>query len=405
MTKPISRRTFALISGGALIAAPSIINAQKKSPSGEGLSEAFLNHLPSLMEWANVPGVAVATIKDGQPNWSRGFGVKKAGAGEAVDADTLFGAASLSKVVFSYAVHRMRDEKLIDIDRPLWQYLPNPDLADSDNAKLITARHVLTHSSGLQNWRFNRDQHLELAFKPGERFSYSGEGFYYLQRVVEKIADKGFEEYMRERVMKPLGMTNSTYLWSSDTESRVASGHSSRMVPAEIFNAQQGRRMMQIAEEWKKPVETWKYDDVVRAQAIINKDQPPLPNNLIPNTAGSLVTSVNEYAKFMTRLMGTRRRDDLDLVDATRREMLTPQIKVNSAISWGLGVGLEREAGRTSFWHWGDNGNFKAFMMGDPVKRTGVVVFTNGANGHRIWQRVVAEVTGSDHPAFLFWMV
>ncbi len=357
------------------------------------------------MEWANVPGVAVALISDGQVSLSRGFGVKKAGATDTVDGDTLFGAASLSKVVFSYAVHKLRDEKQIDIDKPLWDYLPNEDLPAGENSKLITARHVLTHSSGLQNWRFSAGQKLEFAFKPGERFQYSGEGFYYLQRVVEKISGRGFEEFMRERVFKPLGMTNSTYTWDNALDAKVASGHNNRMVPSEIFNSQQGKKMIAIAEEWKKPVNTWKYEDVVKAQATINKELPPFPNFLLPNTAGSLVTSVNEYAKFMLRLMDNRKRDEFDLAEATRREMLTPQNKINSAISWGLGVGLETDDGRTSFWHWGDNGVYKAFMMGDPVKRSGVVVFTNGQNGHRVWQRIVAEATGSDHAAFLLYMV
>ncbi len=407
MTKTISRRAFALQTGVGLLAASAINGAQKlpaRPPAGT-LSDAFLARLPKIMELANVPGLAVAIIKDGRLAWSQGFGVKKAGATDAVDSDTLFGAASLSKPVFAYAVLRMREEKIIDLDRPLWEYLPYEDLPAVENAKLITARHVLSHSTGLQNWRFNRDQRLRIAFKPGERFTYSGEGFFYLQRVLEVITGRGFEEYMRERVLKPLGMPSSDYLWMSEMEPRVAAGHNNQMSPSEIYNAQQGRRMFEIAREWKKPMAEWKYEDVVRAQAIINKDQPPLPNFLLPNTAGSLVTSVNEYAQFMIRLMDRPRRDALDLSDATRREMLTPQTRINNALAWGLGVGLESEAGRNMFWHWGDNGTFKAFMMGDPAKRSGVVVFTNAMNGHRVWQRIVAEATGGDHAAFLFWMV
>lgn len=85
--------------------------------------------------------------------------------------------------------------------------------------------------------------------------------------------------------------------------------------------------------------------------------------------------------------------------------MLTPQTKINSALAWGLGVGLEQEGNENVFWHWGDNGTFKTFMMGDAATRSGVVVLTNAANGHRLWQRIVTEATGRDHAAFLFWMV
>jgi CubicO group peptidase (beta-lactamase class C family) len=368
-------------------------------------SDEFIERLPTLMQWANVPGVAVAVIRDGKLAWSRGFGVKKNGEPGSVESSTLFGAASLSKPVFTYAVLRMREEKLIDLDRPLWNYLPNPDLPDVEQSKQITARHVLSHSSGLQNWRFQKTDKLEFAFKPGERFGYSGEGFYYLQRVLENVTGRGFEEYMRERVLKPLGMISSTYLWIPENESRIAWGHNGRMIPSQMFNAQAGKRMIDIAAEWKKPVETWRYDDVVRANAIINKDAPSFPNFFVPNTAGSLVTSVDEYAQFMLRLMDGAKKDGLELSETGRREMLSPQTRINDALSWGIGIGLEQLNGRTLFWHWGDNGTYKAFMMGDPVRRSGVVVFTNGSNGHKLWRTVVEEATSADHPAFYFYMV
>ena len=403
----LSRREFAAAAGTSLAAIPLAARGQGKSEkAGNGvISDEFVERLPTLMQWANVPGMAVAVIRDGKLAWSRGFGVKKFGDAGAVESSALFGAASLSKPVFTYAVLRLRDEKLIDLDRPLWSYLPYADLPDVEQSKQITARNVLSHSTGLQNWRFQRDQKLEFAFKPGERFGYSGEGFYYLQRVLENITGRGFEEYMRERVLKPLGMTSSTYLWIPENESRIAWGHNGRMMPSQMFNAQGGKKMIDLAAEWKKPVESWKYDDVVRAQTTLNKDALIYPNFLLPNTAGSLVTSVDEYAMFMLRLMDGGKRDGLELSETARKEMLTPQTKINDAISWGVGVGLERVNGRTLFWHWGDNGTYKDFMLGDPARRSGVVVFTNGSNGHKIWRTVVAEVTGSDHPAFYFYMV
>lgn len=402
----ISRRTFALQAGAAVAAAPLLARAQAKTSNSRSapFSVEFLGRLPQLMEWANVPGLAIAVLKEGQPAWSRGFGVRKAGEQTPVAADTLFGAASLSKPVFAYAVLRMRDEKLIDLDRPLWNYLPYEDLPAVEHAKLMTARHALSHSSGLQNWRFGRDDKLAFAFKPGEQFQYSGEGFYYLSRVLEHVTGRGFEEYMQERVLKPLGMVNSTYVWTPATEERIAWGHNGRMRPSEIFNAQRGRQMFATAEQVRKPVSSWKHEDVVRAYIESAKDGPPaFPNFLLPNAAGSLISSVDEYALFMGRLL--RPKDDiLKLSDASRREMLTPQTRINSAVEWGLGVGLENYNGRQLFWHWGDNGVFKAFMMGDPQTGNGVIAFTNAQNGHKMWRRIVAEVMGDDHPAFYFYM-
>jgi hypothetical protein len=96
--------------------------------------------------------------------------------------------------------------------------------------------------------------------------------------------------------------------------------------------------------------------------------------------------------------------DDLDNSETGRKQMLTTQTPINSALSWGLGVGLETKKDRKLFWHWGDNGTYKDFMMGDPVTRSGIVVFTNGSNGQKLWRTIVAEATGGDHAAFYFWM-
>lgn len=403
MKNSISRRTF-LASSGAFAAAPVITRGKASlTPPREVFSSKFLASLPQLMEWANVPGLAIATIKNGKPGWTRGFGVKKAGETTPSTSDTLFGAASLSKPVFTYAILKMRDAKLIELDRPLWNYLPYEDLPAGEYSKLITARHVLSHSTGLQNWRFNRDQKLEFAFKPGERFQYSGEGFYYLQRVLEKITGRGFEEYMQDHVLKPLGMVNSTFSWTKQAEPLMSWGHNPRMVPVEAFNATRGRQMLATAEGWNKPVTSWKHEDVARAFSESNKDAPVLPNSLLPNTAGSLITSVDEYALFMSRLL-KKKGDNMDLSDVSRREMQAPQTKINSAVAWGLGIGLETFSGRSYFWHWGDNGVFKAFMMGEPATGSGIVVFTNSQNGHRMWQRIAAEAMGREHPAFYFWM-
>ena len=398
-----SRRMFLLGTASAIVGAPLLARAQPKRSKSNLLPDAFLASLPRLMEWANVPGLAVAILKDGKPAWSSGFGVMKAGETAPVDTDTLFGAASLSKPVFTYAVLRMRDEKLIDLDRPLWNYLPIEDLPAVDQAKAITARHVLSHSTGLQNWRFGRDAKLEFSFKPGERFQYSGEGFYYLQRVLEQITGRGFEEYMQEKVLKPLGMVNSTFAWAAGAGTKAAWGHNPRMDAVESFNAQRGRQLLETASKWKKPLPLWKHEDVVRAFSITNKDAPAFPNSLLPNTAGSLFTSVDEYALFMARLMKPR-GDGHDLSENSRREMFLTQMRINSAVSWGLGIGLERYNSRTMFWHWGDNGVFKAFMMGDIPGGNGIVIFANSQNGHRMWHRVAAEAMGRDHPAFYFYM-
>ena len=129
----------------------------------------------------------------------------------------------MGKQVFAYAVLQLVDAHKLDLDCPLKQYV-SEDAPKGEYGERITARHILSHSSGLPNWR-DADEPLVPAFEPGTKFRYSGEGFYYLQRVVEKITGVSSEAYMQERIFKPLGMNSSTYLWRADAGERLVSGH------------------------------------------------------------------------------------------------------------------------------------------------------------------------------------
>jgi CubicO group peptidase (beta-lactamase class C family) len=406
----ITRRLFALQGGAALCAALAPRSFGRIAPEENGrralttrmLSRNFLAGLPRLMELAYVPGLSIAVVEGGRVTWARGFGVKKAETKDAVDAETVFPAASLSKPVFAYGVLRLREEGLLDLDRPLADYLPGAYALEDARAKLITARHVLSHTSGFQNWRFAKDDKLQIAFDPGARFQYSGEGYFYLQRVVEQLTGQSVTRFMRERVLRPLGMEKSSYAWLPEYEKLTVWGHRNRGQASEGFAARAGRKMEEVAARWNKPVEEWKYEDVVRAMPEVDASWNGHPVGLLPNVAGTLNTTAPEFARFMVRVMHRAARDAHDLKEASRREMLTPQVRINDALAWGLGWGLESAAGHNYFWHWGDNGTFHCFAIGDPVKRSGLVVFTNSNFGPKLYQRIINHATGHDHPAFLW---
>ena len=97
-----------------------------------------------------------------------------------VSAGTVFQAASLSKPVVAYAALLLADAGLLDLDRPLGSYLPEPYAAGDPRIRSVTARQALSHSTGMQNWRFSADDTLQFAFAPGGGFQYSGEGYFYL---------------------------------------------------------------------------------------------------------------------------------------------------------------------------------------------------------------------------------
>jgi CubicO group peptidase (beta-lactamase class C family) len=362
--------------------------------------DQLIQQLPDHMQAAGVPGLVMSVIAENRISATHAFGVKSTATAEPVAPDTVFQAASLSKPPFAYAVLQLHEDGAIDIDRPLSNYLPIAEAGHEPQIQRITARHVLSHTSGLQNWRFAPADRLHVAFQPGERFSYSGEGYFYLQRVVEQLAGQGIEAFLQDRVLRPFGMYRSTYIWRPEHAQQLAMGHSDRDQPTEPWNAWQGRRMLELAAQWHKPLPAWRYEDVVRALPDIHAELAPLPNNMIPNVAGSLLTTAPEYAQFMVHLLGAVSNAAGRSANRVRRAMLTPQTQLNSILSWGLGWGLERSNDQTYFWHWGENGVFENFAIGDPQHGSGVVILTNGRGGLKLCERIVREITGRDLVAF-----
>jgi CubicO group peptidase (beta-lactamase class C family) len=324
--------------------------------------------IPELMKKAGVPGLAIAVIRGGKTTWLHGFGMKDVKTGQPVTGDTVFEAASLSKPVFTYGVLKLVEQGKLGLDVPLTTYLPKPFVAGDERLAKITARIVLSHRTGFPNWPTTDDGSVSIYFTPGERFSYSGEGYIYLQRVVEKITGKPLNEYMTEAVFTPLGMTSSSYVWRPDFDALTATGHDSD----------------------GKPTELWK-----PTEALV---------------ASSLNTTAKDYALFVDAVL-----DGNGLKPATLREMETPEIaldpecricikhepkQLSKNLFWGLGWGIERKDGTDVLWHWGDNGSFKGFVMADPKTKSGVVMFANSENGLEVAKPLVDEAMGTLSLAF-----
>ena len=357
----------------------------------------FFETLPRLMELARLPGLGMAVVHGEKIVFEHYAGVANAETKSPIAAESLFPAASMGKQVFAFAALRLADEGRLDLDRPLLEYV-SEDAPTGEYAKKITAKHILSHSSGLPNWR-DGNEPLVPAFEPGTKFRYSGEGFYYLQRCVEKITGFGCEAYMQEHVFKPLGMNSSTYLWRADADQRYVSGHrgdepfDNREFPEKLFH---------LIEKSGVPLAQWNHDRIVQEMApLLSPPHKPVPNEISPNVAFSLLTTVTDYASFVSRIVAPR-GDALDLKPETRTLMMKPFSHVNSALSWGLGWGIEKQDGRRYLWQWGDNGGWKNVVIVHPESRSGLVVFTNGDHGMRVVERVARAATGLEHVLFLW---
>lgn len=311
--------------------------------------------IPGLMKKAIIPGLSIAIFEKDQVVYHNALGLSSVDTQEPVNDETIFSAASLSKPVFAYAVHQLVEEGRFDLDKPLYQYFPYEDAAHDERYQKITARMVLSHSSGFPNWR--RGQ-LNLLFDPGQKFQYSGEGFVYLMKVIEKLSGQPINDFMTERVFQPLGMNRSSYIWKTSFEDNYAIPHN-----------ESGQTRLK-------------------------------PKNEKGNTAYSLETTALDYSKFMLAMLNNK-----GLKSTTINQMLRPQTEVEGksnavgSVCWGLGFGLQLTEAGPAFWHWGDNGTFKCFVIAFEKPKTGLVYFTNSSNGLSIAEPLLKAGIGGSYPA------
>ncbi len=321
------------------------------------LGSTLEEEIPKLMEMANIPGMSIAVIRDGKIFWSGAFGQRNRETNEPVDKNTVFEAASLTKTVTAAAALKLVERGELDLDKTLAEYLPYPKLAGDDRYKKITARHVLTHTTGLPNWG-NR-----LIREPGELYGYSGEGFLYLGRTIEKITGMSLDEFAQKEIFQPLGMSRTSYIWKDLYAENISPGHDRHG-----FVSQRGRRTE-------------------------------------PNGGASLLTTALDYATFLCSIM-----NDQVLKPKTIDMMLTPHVRVmkrgepenelDEHVSWGFGWGIQSGNTENGFWHWGDNGELRAFTVSYRERKEGLAFFANSENLFLIAEPLISLVLDDPQHAF-----
>jgi CubicO group peptidase (beta-lactamase class C family) len=322
---------------------------------------------PALIGSAGVPGLSMAVIRKGELEHILYLGVRDNRTKVPVNAETVFEAASLSKPLVAFAALQLVDAGKLNIDEPLSRIVPILVPAESRSSS-ITARHVLAHTTGLPNWR-REEYPLRTYFSPGSRFSYSGEGFVYLQSAIERLLDEPLENVMKQLVFEPLRMDRSSYVWQAPFEENFAASHDEHGHVGDKF----------------RPTSA--------------------------NAAYSLHSTASDYARFLVAAMSGAR-----LSKPTHREWLRPQVRVpagrsealdsdppetHRAVAWGLGWGLE--PARKAFFHWGANPGASAFAIGVPAERSALVLFANSDNGLGIVPRLLHAFLPGEHPA-LSWL-
>lgn len=332
-----------------------------------------------LMDSANVTGLALAIINKNRIVYHKTYGFKNNKTKEPLNTNSVFYGASFSKAVFAYLNLLLVQEHILNLDKPLYQYLDKPliqyddykDLLDDERWKLITARMCLSHTTGFPNWRFlnaktgtfEAEGKLAIYFTPGSRYAYSGEGLALLQMVIEKITGKGLQELADKKVFSPIGMTRSSYVWKPEFEDDYAMGHDEN----EVLLGKKKRKKA--------------------------------------GGAGSLETTIVDYARFIEYVMQGKGLDKRH-----KKIMLKPQVQIYSKyqfpsisdeitednksieLSYGLGWGLLKSKYGKAFFKEGHDDGWQHYNINFMDKGTSIILMTNSSNGEKIFKETLEKL-------------
>lgn len=376
---------FLLFSFSSVCSGQNIIKLNKEKISVSNLDAK----IEALTKVANVTGLAVVVFNSNKVIYKKTFGYKNALTKEPIKNETNIYGASLSKAVFAVMVMSLVQKGILNLDKPLQDYLPKPiydykptkkwhdnyqDLKQDTLYKKITARMCLDHTTGFPNWRWNEpDQKLRVKATPGSRYSYSGEGLVYLQVVLENYLGKSLEQMMQENVFIPLKMTNSSYTWQSKFEKDYCVGHNSK---GEVYEKDK--------------------DNDARA-------------------ASTLETTIDDFTLFVKGVLTNQL-----LTAATTKEMFTQQIKLRSIkqfgplslkdstandkinLGYGLGWGLLQSPYGTGAFKEGHGDGFQHYIILFPKAETGFIIMSNSDNAESIYKELLENAIGDIYTPWLW---
>lgn len=330
--------------------------------------------IEALRRADSVPGIAVALIRDGKIVYLQAFGERRLSPALPLTCQTAMRAASLTKAMFGYVVMQLVDERRVDLDRSIAEYLPKPlpeyaqyaDLAGDARWRKLTFRILLDHSTGFANYRsFENDKKLRFHWDPGTRYGYSGEGINLAQFVLEQGLHLDLEREFRKRVFNRFHMTRSSLVWEPKFGDNATVGYTP-----------DGRSVL--------------YDRSTR-----------------PHAASSLITTASDWSKFLAAVA----RGD-GLTPASKAEMIRLQIPIHTAtqfptliakqsskysaihLGYGLGWGVFKTPFGQAFFKEGHDDGVANYAMCVQPRRACILLMSNSDHAEGIFKPLVDLLMG-----------
>jgi CubicO group peptidase (beta-lactamase class C family) len=367
--KPILRRCDRLRAACAVSVAIAVVTTSHSVPAADfSAADALISRLMSM---DNVPGVALALIKDSWIVLEKGYGFRDLATHAPVTTATLFNIGSISKSFTALGIVQLVDQQQVELDTPVIKYLPDVRLSDPQAAPAVTLRRLLSHTSGLpadEQWpplvpptrEGIVDEFASMPFtaQPGTRFQYCSRCIVLAACVLERITDQSWEAYTRAHIFKPLGMTTASF------------------GPRELAQAPdraQPYRHDAALGEMPVPWSRLQYLEPLAPGGGINASVDDMARYALPQIGNGTASG--------PRLVSAQMMTESHRPEIAVAEDWTPSARTEN-LHYALGWFTAHVNGAQIIYHFGGNPGFRAVIVLVPSASAGVVILTNGESNH-----------------------
>jgi CubicO group peptidase (beta-lactamase class C family) len=321
-------------------------------------------YLRTQMKAQQIPGIALAVVRDGKIVLARGYGLANVEHQVPVKPETIFQSGSTGKQFTATAVMMLVEEGKLSLEDKITKYFPDAPESWRD----ITVRHLLTHTSGMTDYPadfdlrrdyteddlLHRIKVIPLAFQPGEKWSYSNLAYVTLGILIHKVSGKFYGDFLQERVFKPLDMSTARIISESDIVPNRAAGYS-------VTNGQLEN------QNWVSP-------------------------SLNTTADGALYLTVYDMAKWDAALYTEK------LLKRSSLEQMWTKVKLNDgkSIAYGFGWGLAEVRGHRIIEHGGAWQGFKAQISRYVEDKLTIILFANQARANQT--KLVRDIAAIINP-------
>jgi CubicO group peptidase (beta-lactamase class C family) len=314
-------------------------------PAQDSFEKKIDEYLRKEMQAQQIPGVALAVVKDGKIVLARGYGLANVEHQVPVKPETIFQSGSTGKQFTATAVMMLVEEGKLSLEDKITKYFPDAPESWGN----ITIRHMLTHTSGMTDYPsdfdmrrdytedelFQRMKPIPLAFQPGEKWSYSNLAYVTLGILIHKVSGKFYGDFLQERIFKPLDMSTARIISEADIIPNRAAGY--RLANGQLKN-----------QDWVSP-------------------------SLNTTADGALYLTVYDMAKWDAALYTEK------LLKRSSLEQMWTPVKLNDGktFPYGFGWGLGRVRGHRVIEHGGSWQGFKAQISRYVDDKLTIILFAN----------------------------